>query len=73
MTFQKNNRYEHFAAEMSPVPGVSILTLNQMAFGEDYKASQHPLTKYQEDVEQFRHAAAQVIYMYVCVYTYVYI
>jgi len=50
---------------MSPVPGVSILTLNQMAFGEDYKASQHPLTKYQEDVEQFRHAAAQVTYMYI--------
>ena len=42
---------------MSPVPGVSILSLNQMAFGEEYRAAKHPLDKYRQDVDQFRKAA----------------
>jgi len=34
--------------------GVSILALNATTFGEEYKAAQHPLSKYRKDVQQVR-------------------
>jgi len=54
-------RYEQFAAQMSPVPGVSILSLNQEAFGKEYRAAKHSLAEYRADVDQFRKAAAEVM------------
>jgi hypothetical protein len=36
--------------------------------GEEYKAAQHPLTRYKEDIDKFRKVQFECMWVYVCVY-----
>ena len=53
--------YERFAADMSPFPPQSILSIVPAQLDADYKAAQHPLSKYKDDVDRLRQAAGEVM------------